>query len=97
MVQAPTLMERLHQGGIIGYIIVALAALGLAIVVQRLVYLTRVHRRVRCQLADPASLCDDNPLGRVLAAGKALAADDIDTLEMQLDEAILREVPGLTQ
>lgn len=97
LVQAPTLMERLHQGGIVGYIIVALALVGLLIVTQRLVYLTRVQRRVRCQLADPGSLCDDNPLGRVLAAGKALAADDIETLEMQLDEAILREVPRLTR
>jgi biopolymer transport protein ExbB len=97
LVQAPTLMERLHQGGIIGYIIVALAVLGLLIVVQRLVYLSVVQRRVRCQLADPASLCDDNPLGRVLAAGKTLHADDIETLEMQLDEAILRELPRLTR
>jgi len=97
LVQAPTLMERLHQGGIVGYIIVALAAVGLMIVMQRLVYLALVHRRVRCQLADPQSLCDDNPLGRVLAAGKALPSDDIETLEMQLDEAILREVPRLTR
>ncbi len=97
LVQAPTLMERLHQGGIIGYIIVALAVLGLLIVVQRLVYLSVVQRRVRCQLADPESLCDDNPLGRVLAAGKTLHADDIETLEMQLDEAILRELPRLTR
>jgi biopolymer transport protein ExbB len=97
LVQAPTLMERLHQGGIIGYIIVALAVLGLLIVVQRLAYLGLVHRRVRCQLADPESLCDDNPLGRVLAAGKALHAEDLETLEMQLDEAILRELPRLTR
>jgi len=95
LVQAPTLMERLHQGGIVGYIIVALAVVGLMIVIQRLVYLTLVQRRVRSQLADPESLCDDNPLGRVLAAGKALPSDDIETLEMQLDEAILREVPRL--
>ena len=97
LVQAPTLMERLEQGGIVGYIIVALAAVGLMIVIQRLVYLTLVHRRVRCQLADPESLCDDNPLGRVLAAGEALPSGDIETLEMQLDEAILREVPPLTR
>jgi biopolymer transport protein ExbB len=97
LVQAPTLAERLHQGGIIAYIILALAVLGLLIVLQRLVYLSLVQRRVRCQLADPESLCDDNPLGRVLSAGKALHAEDIETLEMQLDEAILRELPRLTR
>ena len=82
---------------ILGGPFLALAVLGLLIVVQRLVYLSLVQRRVRCQLGDPESLCDDNPLGRVLAAGKALHADDIETLEMQLDEAILRELPPLTR
>ncbi|MGD2076509.1 MAG: MotA/TolQ/ExbB proton channel family protein, partial [Gammaproteobacteria bacterium] len=97
LVQAPTLMERLHQGGIVGYIIVALAALGLIIVVQRLVWLALVSRRMRRQLADTQTPRDDNPLGRVLRAGQALAGTDMETLEMQRDEAIMRELPSLTR
>jgi biopolymer transport protein ExbB len=97
LVQAPTFTERLQQGGIVGYITIALGALGLLIVIQRLVYLALVQRRVRRQLAAPETTRDDNPLGRVLAAGQTLHSDDIETLEMQLDDAILREVPRLTR
>jgi biopolymer transport protein ExbB len=97
LVQAPTLTERLHQGGIVGYIILVLGALGLIIVVQRLVWLALVRRRMQRQLADIGTPRDDNPLGRVLRAGQALADTDTETLELQRDEAIMRELPSLTR
>jgi biopolymer transport protein ExbB len=97
LVQAPTLTERLHQGGIVGYMILVLGALGLVIVAQRLVYLALVRRRMQRQLADTRAPRDDNPLGRVLHAGQDLSGGDMETLEMQRDEAILRELPSLTR
>ncbi len=38
---------------------------------------------------------DDNPLGRVLLAGEAHAGDDIETLEVKLGEAIIKERPAI--
>lgn len=97
LVQAPTLRERLQQGGIVGYLIIGLGTVGLLIVVQRLVYLTIVGRRIRQQLANPKLPRRDNPLGRVLSAVSAISLSSIESLELKLDEAIQIETPRLTR
>ena len=38
---------------------------------------------------------DDNPLGRVLGVYQSLKAADVETLELKLDEAVLRESSSL--
>ncbi len=97
LVQTPTLMERIRQGGLIGYIILALGALGLVIVLFRLAWLGLVGLRVRAQIRSPETPRENNPLGRVLAVAAANPDEALDELEMQLDEAIVREMPGLTR
>jgi len=97
LVQAPTLEERIHQGGLIGYIILALGAAGLLLAGYRLIYLIIIGRRVRSQLAQPTDLRDDNPLGRVLLSVDTEVFNDTANAELALDEAILRETPGLTR
>ena len=39
----------------------------------------------------------DNPLGRVLQVAEGLPTVDVDTLELKLGEAVLKESPGLTR
>jgi len=95
LVETPDLEERVEQGGIIGYVIIALGALGLFIVFVRLGYLTVIGRRMQDQLQDPATPSSDNPLGRVLAVAAAVPESDTKNLELQIDEAILRETPRL--
>jgi biopolymer transport protein ExbB len=95
LVQAPNLEERIHQAGLIGYLIIVLGVAGLLIVTWRLFYLTTTARRVRQQLREPDSPSEHNPLGRVLLAVTDLRATATETLELQLDEAILRELPPL--
>jgi len=97
LVQAPTIEERIHQGGLIGYIILSLGAAGLLLAGYRLVYLLIIGKRVRSQLAHLNDLRDDNPLGRVLRSVDTEAFQDIANAELALDEAILRETPGLTR
>jgi biopolymer transport protein ExbB len=97
LVQTPTLEERIHQGGLIGYLIIALGIVGLLIVAWRLFHLSTTARRVRWQLATPDSPSEHNPLGRVLLAVKDVQQVATDTLELQLDEAILRELPALSR
>ncbi len=95
LLHAPDPWERIQQGGIIGYIILALGAVGLVIVIVRLTDLLRVGARVESQLADLESPRDDNPLGRIFLATMESRETDPESLQVLLDEAILREIPPL--
>ncbi|WP_372609882.1 MotA/TolQ/ExbB proton channel family protein [Halomonas sp.] len=96
LAQQPTLLERFHQGGAVGYVVVALGALGLLVALAQYGYLLRVTLAVRRQRRALGRLRADNPLGRVLARFHAL--DDghaPEVLEARLDEAMLAEQPRL--
>jgi biopolymer transport protein ExbB len=94
--QTPSLTERIHQGGVVGYVIIALGLLGLLLALVRLVWLQRTSGRVSRQVADLGDLRRDNPLGRVLGViGNHPRLEQLETLELKLDEAILKETPAL--
>ena len=96
LVETPTIAEKVDQGGIVGYSILALGAVGLLIAIWRFMGLTSDSRRVSAQLKrDSAST--DNPLGRVLAAYESNRNADTETIELKLSEAALKEMPGLTK
>ena len=89
LVQTPTLPERIQQGGAVGYIIMAIGALGMLLAIVRLGYFSWVGRRVKQQLLEPDLLQDNNPLGRVLLAAGNAQDRNIEATELLLDEAIL--------
>jgi biopolymer transport protein ExbB len=96
LVETPTVEDRIHQGGIVGYCIIALGFIGLLIAIWRWIGLSNDSRKVSAQLKrDSAST--DNPLGRVLAAYEANQNADTETIELKLSEAALKEMPGLTK
>ncbi|MDX2456000.1 MAG: MotA/TolQ/ExbB proton channel family protein [Gammaproteobacteria bacterium] len=95
LTQTPTPVERIQQGGAIGYIILAIGLFGIVLVLLRLTGLGRVAGRMDRQLREPGEVADDNPLGRVLLAAGDAGDRDIDAIELLLDEAILRETPAL--
>ena len=95
LTRTPTLLERVQQGGIIGYIILVIGVFGLLLVLLRLTGLGRVAGRMKRQLAEPGKAVADNPLGRVLLVAGDAGDRDIDAIELLLDEAILRETPAL--
>ncbi|MCK5324403.1 MAG: MotA/TolQ/ExbB proton channel family protein [Woeseiaceae bacterium] len=96
LVESPTIKDRIHQGGIVGYCIIALGIIGLIIALIRFIGLTNDSRKVTAQLKrDSAST--DNPLGRVLAAYESNRGADTETIELKLSEAALKEMPGLTK
>ncbi len=96
LVQSPSITDRINQGGIVGYTIIALGALGLLMAIWRWFGLTSDSRRVAAQLKrDSANT--DNPLGRVLAAYESNQSADTETIELKLSEAALKEMPGLTK
>ncbi len=96
LVETPTLGEKVDQGGIVGYSILSLGAVGLLIAIWRFMGLSTASRKVSAQLkTDVAST--DNPLGRVLAAYESNKGADTETIELKLSEAALKEMPGLTK
>ncbi len=94
LIQTPDTQERIQQGGVVGYIILALGAIGFLYAILRLIILAVTGHKMKQQMhAETAS--DNNPLGRVLSATEKNTAEDTATLELILDEAITREVPSL--
>ncbi len=92
----PTFMDRVHQGGLVGYVIIALGALGLLLALWRMVELQAVVGSIRKQMRNLASPQGNNPLGRVLGVlGPDPQLSDLETLELKLDEAVMQEVPRL--
>jgi biopolymer transport protein ExbB len=91
VVRTKTPLERVRQdGGVVGYIIIAVGALGLLLCLWKLVALARTGRGIRRQIGGGAA-GGSNPLGRVLAVYSDHRDIDLETLELKLDEAILRE------
>jgi biopolymer transport protein ExbB len=94
LIQEPRLGERIAQGGPVGAVIILLGIVGLGIAVVRWYYLGAVGARIRQQLqSEEAS--ESNPLGRILGVYRDSRDADPETLELKLDEAILREIPRL--
>ena len=95
LIQTPGLNERIGQGGIVGYIILGLLAVGLVLSIERIFRLTVTARAVNAQAKDVDNPNESNPLGRVLAAYHSNKSADVETLELKLDDAILKELPSL--
>lgn len=91
--QKATLMERYHAGGIVGYIITAMLAIGLLIGVFKLVQLSMMAGKMKSQLNNIDNPSSNNALGRILTVYNENKVTDTETLELKLDEAILKELP----
>jgi biopolymer transport protein ExbB len=94
LIQAPSLEERIHQGGLVGYIIIAVGAVGILVAFWRFIALSLVTASVSRQLKSD-TLSSKNPLGRVLKIKENYPDVDTEALELHLTEAILGEVPKL--
>lgn len=91
--RTPNLLERIQQGGVVGYIILGLGAIGLLVAAVRLLLSSLVTVQVARQLKRTEKPSPNNPLGRMLQA--ASGASDREQMELRLDEALLTEVPKL--
>ena len=94
LVQNPSLLERINQGGIIGYIILAIGGITLLYAIYKYVMLYMMGREVEAQLAS-STPNSNNPLGRVLKVGASHMKETIDRLELKLAEAIMAERPSI--
>ena len=93
LIQNPSLLERINQGGLIGYIILLIGGITLLFAIYKYVSLFLLGRAVDEQLT--SSSYGDNPLGRVLSVGETHMKDAIDRLELKLAESIMAERPAI--
>ncbi|MFT4823522.1 MAG: biopolymer transport protein ExbB [Halioglobus sp.] len=94
IIDTPTLEERWHQGGYVGYAITAVGIFAFLLAIYRMIVLGLVSSKVTSQLkSDKAN--DNNPLGRVLKIHQDNPSMDTETLELKLSEGVLKETPKL--
>jgi len=92
MVQTPSILERINQGGVIGYLIIILGVIGLVLVLERMVVLTLSYRHMK-QQQDSIEINKETPLTRIRFVAQNNPAIDSETLGLKLDQAILKERP----
>jgi biopolymer transport protein ExbB len=94
IIDTPTLEERWHQGGYVGYAITAVGIFAFILAIYRMLVLSVVSSKVNAQLkSDKAN--DNNPLGRVLKVHEDNPSMDTETLELKLSEGVMKETPKL--
>jgi biopolymer transport protein ExbB len=94
LINTPTLVERWHYGGLVGYIITAVFAFAIVLAFYRFAVLSGMSSKVSAQLkASEAS--ELNPLGRVLKVAADNRGLDPESLELKLHEAVLKERPDI--
>ena len=95
----PSLLERVKQGGFVGYLIIVLGLAGLLVAFIQSLRLWLEQQRVVKQLAKPDDLQKQNALGRILSgmnnASQQQATTAPEALEANLDELLVRESAAL--
>ena len=90
--RVPDAKERALQGGPIGMIIIIMAIVGVIFGILNIIRLFLAKMAVNGQKRK-AQASKSNALGRVMMAYDGAKNKDADTVELKLDEAILRESP----
>jgi biopolymer transport protein ExbB len=84
------LLERLPDGGAVGYTVITLGLIAFALGLVKMIWLFNVSRKVSAQKKNSRP-DGTNPLGRVLAVAADNPDADREQLELMLDEIVLRE------
>ena len=94
LINSPDLVERWHQGNEVGYVITVVGIIALLIAIWRFIALSGTSAKVSSQLKNKTAKTN-NPLGRVLKVAEDNPDIDPESLELKLEEAILKEKPGI--
>jgi len=95
MVARPDLKVRFEQGGYVGkIIIIGLGGLGILLVLWRAFALMAIGGGVKKQLKSKRA-SEKNALGRILKVADENADSDVETMELKMEEAVLKERPAI--
>ena len=88
LIQKPSMLERIPQGGLIGFLIILTLLIGLGIAVERIIIITKEEKKIKAQL-NASQYSEDNPIGQILNLYEKNKQWDMETLEMKLNETII--------
>lgn len=94
-VLVPTVLEKVDEGGVVGYVIITLGVIALLIALIRILILMGVEGKVKKQARDLKRPSLSNPLGRVIKVYQDNPNSDPESMELRLGEAMLKESPKL--
>lgn len=92
--ELPDLNERIAQGGPVGVVILSLLAIGAALAIFKIITLIGMSAAMS-KTSKTREAGDGNPLARVLEVYEQHKTDDLETLELKLDEQILKDAPKI--
>ncbi|MGA1932078.1 MotA/TolQ/ExbB proton channel family protein [Arcobacter sp. YIC-464] len=87
----PTILDRVNQGGVVGYIILALGGLGLLFALYKMIVLNIASIKIKSQIKNLDKPKDNNSLGKIADIFYKNLNDSINDLEIKIGEAILKE------
>ncbi|MGV3592840.1 MAG: MotA/TolQ/ExbB proton channel family protein [Gammaproteobacteria bacterium] len=94
-VERPDVIERIENGEVVGYVIVAVGAIGVVVALLQYLYLFYMKFAVSSQLKHINQPQKNNPLGRLLLSANETVGDRPEVVELRISEAVLREIPKL--
>ncbi|MBC6415414.1 MAG: MotA/TolQ/ExbB proton channel family protein [Bdellovibrionales bacterium] len=90
LIQTPSPLERLAQGGFVGYLIVFLLLCGLFLCGKKYWYLFHQEKLLNLQKQSKQTL-KNNPLGEIMQTFVNFKEEKQDILELKMEEAILQQ------
>jgi len=91
LAEKPTVEERVDQGGLVGYMIIALGAVAFLLAASKLLDIAVISLRVGLQRRRMDQPKANNALGRLLLVYRDNAHADPETLEMRLHDRVAKE------
>lgn len=88
----PSLIDRIKQGGIVGYIIVFLGSLGLLVAFYKILILNLAHTKINKQMLNISSPNNNNSLGKIASVFYKNQHRSTLDLETKVSEVILGEI-----
>lgn len=92
LIQSPSFIERINQGGLVGYFIILLGLFGLALGGERIVFLRKEWAELENTQANNAG---QNILSELFKTMEENAKLDFESLQMLLDEKIQAYIPKI--
>lgn len=96
LIQTPNLLERISQGGIIGYIILLLFIFGLVLSVQKYLNLKKQEDLLELQLKSD-DILKNNPLGEIIQVFLKFKEERQETLELKMEEVLVQKTSRLNK
>ena len=92
LIQSPSFIERINQGGLVGYFIILLGLFGLALGGERIVFLRKEWAELENTQANNAG---QNILSELFKTMEQNAKLDFESLQMLLDEKVQAYIPKI--